>query len=95
MQYDLFILILRYLVTAIYCIIFIINIIFAFSLEKYQRLNTILETEIFTLRALTQLEVSNIDIDEWLFAHHRIAGLLLSFLSLFDACMLNRLFLRL
>ncbi|MFC1658704.1 hypothetical protein ACFL1D_04875 [Candidatus Omnitrophota bacterium] len=95
MGYDLIILTVRYFLISAYFMIFMVNIIFAFFLDRYQRMNEILQTEIFSFGVVTQLELSNINIDEWLFTHHKSVGLLLSFLSLFNAFMLNRLFLRL
>jgi len=85
----------RYFIVVTYGIICIINIIFAFFIDKFQRLNDLLELEIFNLRTLTILESNYFNIDEWLFVHHRIIGPILFLLSIFDAYMLNSLLLRL
>ena len=95
MGFDLIISLLRLFIVVTYGVICLINIIFSFFLDKYQRLNDLLEIEIFSSQTLTVLESNLNNIDEWFFAHHRVAGLILFFLSLFDAYMLNNLFLRL
>lgn len=95
MEFDLLISLCRYFVIIIYSITCFISIIFAFFIDRYQRLEEILEFEIINMRTLTIFESNKITVDEWLFAHNRIVGSILFLLSLFDAYMLNNLILRL
>ena len=94
MAFDILIL-LRYFIIVLYGTICFINIIFTLFIDKYQSLNEILEFELINSRPLTILESNIINIDEWLFAHHAIVGPILFLLSLFDACTLSNLIMRL
>jgi len=88
-DFNVIISLLRYLIILTYGFICFVSIIFTFFIEKYRWLNELLEYEIIVSRAVTIIESSTVDIDDWLFTHHRIVGPILFFGSAFNVFMLS------
>ncbi len=75
----------------LYCIIFfvygsiaMISLMFAFSLEEYQKLDDKLCSELFSLPVVTILDRSFEWIDLWMARHNKIVGIFLAMLSIVD-----------
>ena len=84
MEVDIVMVILSSVVFFVYFIICIISIIFTFSIDKYRKIDEMLNLDIISRRVLTPLEVNINIIDDWLIEHHRLIGPLLIYLSLLD-----------
>ena len=68
----------------IYGAIFIIALIFTFSLEAYERIDSKLKEELFPKPLVSFLDRNINWLDEFLIAHNQIVGPCLLLLSLFD-----------
>lgn len=84
MGFDMFDLSLRVIAFFIYGSIFIISLIFTFSLETYKKIDEKFNLEIISTRILTPLEININWLDVWLMEHHKIIGPILILLSLLD-----------
>ena len=84
MEFDIIMVILSTAVFFVYTIICIISIIFTFSIDKYRKIDEMLNLDIISSRILTPLEVNINIIDDWLIKRHRLIGPVLIYLSLLD-----------
>ena len=77
-------------IIVIYGGIILICILFTFFLDKFERLNGILNLEFLSKKILTPLERNIGTFDDWLIAHNRVAGPALIFLAFLDLQMLSK-----
>lgn len=89
MDFNILMTLLKFIIISTYSFICFISIIFTFFVERYRWLNEVLEFEIIPARTMTLLESTLVDVDDWLFTHHRIIGPVLFLASAFIVYMLN------
>lgn len=82
MGFDMLDLSLQVIVFFIYGSIFIISLIFTFSLETYRKIDEKINLEIFSTPSPLQININWLDL--WLMERHKTVGFILTLLSLLD-----------
>jgi len=85
-----FIILSKSIVLFIYGGIVIVSIIFTLSIDAYIRINDLLSIEFLSQKTISPLEVDIDIIDDWLIAHNKIIGPMLTLFSLLDIAILFR-----
>jgi hypothetical protein len=75
---------LNWLIFLVYSVIFIISLIFTFSLETYRKIDEKLSSDLVTLPVISVFDKDIEWIDFWLMSHNKIAGPILAVLAVTD-----------
>jgi len=84
MPNDTLTLSLNWLVFLVYSAIFIISLIFTFSVETYQKIDEKLSSDLISLPVVTAFDKDIKWIDLWLISHNKVAGPILAVLAVTD-----------
>lgn len=85
MEFDVFNLLLTFLIFFIYGSICIVSVIFTFSLETYCKIEARLNLDVFSTPVILNPLERNINwVDVWMLEHNKIIGPILTILSLVD-----------
>lgn len=86
---DVFIVTLKFIVLAIYGTAGFISFIFTFFHEYYQRMNELLNAELFSVKIINPMEQNIYFLDIWIMENKKTIGPILTVLSLYN---INSLF---
>jgi RNAse (barnase) inhibitor barstar len=84
MVVDWIMALIRAFVFFIYGSICAISILFTFSIDKYRKVDELLDLSILSSRILTPLDINLVTFDAWLVKYHRVVGPILALLSIID-----------
>jgi hypothetical protein len=81
---DVLVILLSGSIFLLYGSICSVGLIFTFALNLYHKIDNLLDLNIVRPKTLTPLEKNVYRIDDWLIAHNKIVGPLLTLLGLID-----------